>query len=156
MTVLENLELGCGPRGARAAIARGLEQAYELFPRLEERSSQLARTLSGGEQQMCAIARGLMSRPRLLLVDEPFIGLSPRMCDEVFDALRCINREGVAVLLIEQNVRRSLEISQRSYVLRDGHVALAEESAKLLDTGIVERIFFGHSVPSAKPELDAL
>jgi len=143
MSVLENLELGCGPRAPRAQIAQGLEQAYALFPRLSERASQVARTLSGGEQQMCAIARGLMSRPRLLLVDEPFIGLSPRMCDEVFGALQRINAAGVAVLLIEQNVRRSLQISARACVLRDGRVALAQDSASLLDSGAVERVFFG-------------
>ncbi len=149
MSVLENLELGCGPRAPHGALEHGLAQAYAMFPRLRERAAQTASTLSGGEQQMCAIARGLMCRPRLLLVDEPFIGLSPRMCDEVFEALRRIHAEGVAVLLIEQNVRRSLELSDRAYVLRDGRVALTADSASLRESGEVERVFFGEPVSSS-------
>ena len=106
MTVLENLQLGAGPGASKQFVAEGLGRAYALFPRLEERRQQLAHALSGGEQQMCAIARGLMSRPRLLLIDEPFIGLSPALRREVTAAIRTINGDGVSVLLIEQNVGR--------------------------------------------------
>jgi branched-chain amino acid transport system ATP-binding protein len=143
MTVLENLQLGCGPRGTDAQIARGLEQAYRLFPRLRERQTQIARLLSGGEQQMCAIARGLMNSPKLLLVDEPFIGLSPHMREEVANVIRTINDAGVAVVLIEQNVDQALALSHRAYVLREGRVALAGRSGQLRASGAVQEVFLG-------------
>lgn len=143
MSVLENLELGCGPHATKQWMDGALEKAYHLFPRLKDIRKQIANTLSGGEQQMCAIARGLMSEPRLLLVDEPFIGLSPHMCTEVLKALERVNASGVAILLIEQNVQRSLEISQRAYVLRDGSVALEDHAINLIGNRRVEDIFFG-------------
>lgn len=147
MTVLENLQLGCGPRGKAQAVARGIEMAYALFPRLKERSGQLAHQLSGGEQQMCALARGLMSRPRLLLVDEPFIGLSPQMRTEVAAALRVIHAEGVAILLIEQSVRDALALSRRIYVLREGRVVLTGASADPRTEVAVREVFLGRREP---------
>ena len=143
MTVLENLQLGAGPGAPRAKIARGLEKAYGLFPRLRERGRQMAGSMSGGEQQMCAIARGLMSEPRLLLVDEPFIGLSPHMREEVGAAIHRINSEGVAILLIEQNVTVSLAMSHRAYILRDGRVVLEGASSELAVGDAVQQAFLG-------------
>lgn len=143
MTVLENLLLGAGPRPAPASLAAGLEQAFTLFPRLAERKSQTAGSMSGGEQQMCAIARGLMCAPRLLMVDEPFIGLSPKVRLEVENALTAINRSGVSILLIEQNVREALRMSRRAYVLSTGSVA-ASGSLRDLEMGDqIGRIFVG-------------
>ena len=143
MTVLENLQLGCGPHGSRDQLERGLDRAYRLFPRLKERQSQTARLLSGGEQQMCAIARGLMSSPKLLLVDEPFIGLSPHMREEVADVLRAVNADGVAVVLIEQNVEQALALSHRAYVLREGTVVLTGDSRQLKASTAVQDVFLG-------------
>ncbi|MBM3647230.1 MAG: ABC transporter ATP-binding protein [Alphaproteobacteria bacterium] len=148
MSVLENLQLGAGPRAPRRAVAEGLDRAYGLFPRLRERAGQMAGSLSGGEQQMCAIARGLMSRPRMLLIDEPFIGLSPHMRTDVAAALDRINRDGVAILLIEQNVAAALAMSRRCYVLREGRVALHGPSAELAAGGAVERAFLGRLDPA--------
>lgn len=143
MTVLENLQLGAGPGASSDKIGRGLDKAYGLFPRLRERTRQMAGSLSGGEQQMCAIARGLMSAPRLLLVDEPFIGLSPHMCAEVGAAIARVNGEGVAILLIEQNVAASLAMSHRAYILREGRVVLEGASAELASGDKVEQAFLG-------------
>lgn len=151
MTVLENLQLGAGPGASREKVARGLEKAYALFPRLRERIRQMAGSLSGGEQQMCAIARGLMSEPRLLLVDEPFIGLSPHMRGEVNAAIRRINDEGVAILLIEQNVAVSLAMSHRAYILREGRVVLEGRSAELAAGDAVQQAFLGRLQP-ARPD----
>ncbi|MEP7302056.1 MAG: ABC transporter ATP-binding protein [Caldimonas sp.] len=145
MTVVENLQLGCGPRGTRDQVERGLDRAYRLFPRLKERRSQTARLLSGGEQQMCAIARGLMNSPKLLLIDEPFIGLSPHLRDEVSHVLRAINADGVAVVLIEQNVEQALALSHRAYVLREGIVALTGESQQLKASTAVQDVFLGRN-----------
>jgi len=141
MTVLENLMLGCGPRARKKSIDQGLEQAYVLFPLLKERQTQIARLLSGGEQQMCAIARGLMSSPRLLMIDEPFIGLSPYMRSAVDKVIRAINRNGVSVLLIEQNVAEALSLSQRAYILREGRIVLDGRSEDLKLGQTVEKIF---------------
>lgn len=143
MTVMENLQLGCGPRAPRERIADGLDRAFALFPKLRERQRQTAGLMSGGEQQMCAIARGLMSNPRLLLVDEPFIGLSPLMRDEVFASIRRVNENGVTVLLIEQNVTAALELSDRAYVLREGRVVLSGDSAQLGAGNRVKEAFLG-------------
>jgi branched-chain amino acid transport system ATP-binding protein len=151
MTVLENLQLGCGPRGSDADVDRGLQQAWRLFPRLKERQGQTARLLSGGEQQMCAIARGLMSSPKLLLVDEPFIGLSPHMREEVSRVIRSVNEDGVAVVLIEQNVEQALLLSQRAYVLREGQVVLTGESRDLRSTTAVQDVFLGRLHGAAAP-----
>ena len=151
MTVLENLQLGCGPRAPRERIAEGLERAFALFPKLRERQKQMAGLMSGGEQQMCALARGLMSNPRLLLVDEPFIGLSPSMRDEVFASIRRVNDNGVTVLLIEQNVTAALELSDRAYVLREGRVVLSGDSAQLSAGNRVREAFLGRHPEAGMP-----
>ncbi|MCW5729260.1 MAG: ABC transporter ATP-binding protein [Alphaproteobacteria bacterium] len=147
MSVLENLQLGAGPRAPRQRVREGLERAYALFPRLKERTGQMAGSLSGGEQQMCAIARGLMSAPRLLLVDEPFIGLSPQMRADVAAALERINAEGVAILMIEQNVAAALAMSRRAYVLREGRVVLEGASPELAGDDRVRQAFLGRLGP---------
>jgi branched-chain amino acid transport system ATP-binding protein len=147
MTVLENLQLGAGPHAARDAVDTGLEQAYKLFPILKERHRQIARSLSGGEQQMCAIARGLMANPRLLLVDEPFMGLSPRTRGIVERALRLVSESGVSILLIEQNVREALRMSSRAYVLRTGRVVLSGASREFAETDAVKQAFMGVVAP---------
>jgi branched-chain amino acid transport system ATP-binding protein len=143
MTVLENLLLGAGPHPDRSRLGAAFERVHALFPRLKEREKQLAHSLSGGEQQMCAIARGLMSHPKLLMVDEPFIGLSPQLRQEVGTALRTLNREGVAILLIEQNVREALGFSHRAYVLRAGRIVLSGAASDLLASDELENVFFG-------------
>jgi branched-chain amino acid transport system ATP-binding protein len=143
MTVLENLLLGAGPRLDRQRVEAGLDRVYALFPRLKERARQLAHSLSGGEQQMCAIARGLMSAPKLLMVDEPFIGLSPQLRQEVGAALRRLNAEGITILLIEQNVREALGFAHRAYVLRAGRIVLDGDARDLLDGDELESVFFG-------------
>jgi len=143
MSVLENLQLGCGPGARSERIAEGLARAFELFPRLHEREGQMASSMSGGEQQMCAIARGLMSNPRVLLIDEPFIGLSPSMRHEVFAAIRRVNDRGVTVLVIEQNVAEALRLSHRAYVLREGRIVLEGESSTLARGDRVREAFLG-------------
>ena len=125
MTVRENLELGAAGAAARARRGETLEGVFRLFPRLAERMRQLAGTLSGGEQQMCAIGRGLMARPRLLMLDEPSLGLAPVMVKQIFENLAQINREGTTILLVEQNVARALGLAHRGYVLENGRIALS-------------------------------
>ncbi|GGK15742.1 ABC transporter ATP-binding protein [Deinococcus malanensis] len=133
MTVRENLELGAAMRPeARSAQAETLERVYTLFPRLRERSGQLAGTLSGGEQQMVAVGRALMAKPSVLVVDEPSLGLSPLMTQTVFGALKAVNAEGVSVLLVEQNVGLSLKLASRAYVLENGQVVNQGTGAVLL------------------------
>ncbi len=124
MTVRENLEMGAYCRSARKERSRTLEEVFAMFPQLEKRSTQKAGTLSGGEQQMCAIGRGLMARPRLLLLDEPALGLAPLLVREVFDALRRIRQQGVTILLVEQNVLHALALADRGCVLETGRVTL--------------------------------
>ena len=143
MSVLENLLLGAGPNPDPAILKDRFARVYDLFPRLKERERQLAHSMSGGEQQMCAIGRGLMASPKLLMVDEPFIGLSPRFRDEVTAALLRLNREGLAILMIEQNVRQALALSHRAYVLKAGQIAAAGPSAELADSPQLHDIFFG-------------
>ncbi|PYE51809.1 ABC transporter ATP-binding protein [Deinococcus yavapaiensis] len=140
MTVLENLELGASVRAeAKAKKSETLEHVLTLFPRLAERRAQLAGTLSGGEQQMLAVGRALMSRPQVLLVDEPSLGLSPLLTHTVFGALKEVNREGVGVLLVEQNVLQSLKLASRAYVLENGRVVKQGLAADLLkDPGVRE------------------
>ena len=132
MTVLENLELGCRSAAARAVRRTTLDWVFQLFPRLAERQRQLAGTLSGGEQQMCAIGRGLMARPRLLMLDEPSLGLAPVMVRTIFEILARINQEGMTILLVEQNVLRSLQLSHRGYVIENGRITIEGTGADLL------------------------
>src|SRR5437016_8083248 len=142
MTVRDNLELG-GRAADRSRRADALEMVFALFPRLRERERQLAGTLSGGEQQMCAIGRGLMARPRLLLLDEPALGLAPLLVREVFAALRRIREQGVTVLLVEQNVHHALALADRAYVLETGRVTLSGTSAALARDPRVQQQFLG-------------
>jgi branched-chain amino acid transport system ATP-binding protein len=142
MSVRENLELG-GYARARARRAANLDRAFALFPRLGERQRQLAGTLSGGEQQMLAIGRGLMAEPRLLILDEPSLGLSPRRVEDLFALVVRIAAEGLAIMLVEQNVVQSLEIAGRAYVLENGRVALAGPAAALRADPALERAYLG-------------
>jgi branched-chain amino acid transport system ATP-binding protein len=143
MTVLENLRMGSYIKTARADREKNLEKGMTLFPRLRERIGQLAGTLSGGEQQMLAIARGLMAKPRLLLLDEPSLGLSPLLVRTIFDTITRINAEGISVLLVEQNVYQSLRIAARGYVLETGKIALSGSGGDLLNNDQVKAAFLG-------------
>jgi branched-chain amino acid transport system ATP-binding protein len=143
MTVLENLRLGGFVKSARPDRARNLERAFALFPRLKERATQLGGTMSGGEQQMLAIARGLMANPRLLLLDEPSLGLAPLLVKSMFEIIRTINQQGVTVLLVEQNVYQSLRIANRGYVLETGRIVLTGPGEELLGNEHVKRSFLG-------------
>ena len=142
LTVLENLELGSYRRG-RENRKKNLEQVTTVFPRLRERLAQSAGTLSGGEQQMLAIGRGLMAEPKLLILDEPSLGLAPVLVDELFSLIRKINEGGLTILLVEQNVARSLEIASRAYVIEQGHIALSGSSAELAKNEDVRRSYLG-------------
>ena len=145
MSVRENLELGAygAGRERRTAIAEGLQRVHALFPVLDERASQPAETLSGGEQQMLAVARALMSRPRLLLLDEPSLGLAPKVIAEIFAALDALRAQGVTLLLVEQDARLALEHADRGYVMRTGRVALEGPSGDLLADESVRTIYLG-------------
>ncbi|MBI4591375.1 MAG: ABC transporter ATP-binding protein [Candidatus Rokubacteria bacterium] len=143
MTVLENLELGAGAGAGKAQRTESMEWVFQLFPRLRERQGQLAGTLSGGEQQMLAIGRGLMARPKLLMLDEPSLGLAPVMVRAIFDNLMEINRKGMAILLVEQNVLRALQLSHRGYVLENGQVVLEGPRETLLANGHIKQAYLG-------------
>jgi branched-chain amino acid transport system ATP-binding protein len=143
MTVRENLELGARTPAARARVADSLAEVFDLFPRLRERDAQLAGTLSGGEQQMCAIGRGLMARPRLLMLDEPSLGLAPVMVKAIFEDLARINGRGITILLVEQNVLRSLRLAHRGYVLENGRVTLSGPRDDLLASGHIKQAYLG-------------
>ncbi|HEU5189530.1 MAG TPA: ABC transporter ATP-binding protein [Methylomirabilota bacterium] len=143
MTVRENLELGAAGRESRMRRAETLAWVLRLFPRLAERARQLAGTLSGGEQQMCAIGRGLMARPRLLMLDEPSLGLAPVIVKQIFENLAQINREGTTILLVEQNVGRALGLAHRAYVLESGRIVLSGTSAELLASPHVKQAYLG-------------
>ena len=143
MTVRENLDMGAYPLRAWKQKEETLEQVYRIFPLLEERKRQLARTLSGGERQMLAIGRGLMSRPRLCLFDEPSYGLAPLLVAEIFRVIQELRDQGITILLIEQNVRQSLEIADRAYVLENGRIALEGNSDELLQEELVRKAYLG-------------
>lgn len=143
LTVYENLLMGAFPRKEKKAIEKDLEWVYSLFPRLKERENQLAGTLSGGEQQMLAIARGLMRKPKLLLLDEPSLGLAPILVKEIFKELKKINEEGVTILLVEQNAKQALNISHRGYVLQTGRVALEGTASELLQKEELVKSYLG-------------
>jgi branched-chain amino acid transport system ATP-binding protein len=143
MSVRENLELGARTVEARRQRFDTLGWVYELFPRLAERQRQLAGTLSGGEQQMCAIGRGLMAKPRLLMLDEPSLGLAPVMVKLIFDNLERVNREGLTILLVEQNVLRSLQICHRGYVLENGRITLEGSRESLLQSPHIKQAYLG-------------
>jgi len=142
LTVLENLQMG-GFFLDRQQVADSVEHVYDLFPRLKERSSQRAGTLSGGEQQMLAIGRALMTRPRLLLLDEPTLGLAPLIITQIFDIIRTIHAQGVTVFLVEQNANKALQVADRGYVLETGKVVLSDTGANLLSNDEVRRAYLG-------------
>ncbi len=144
MSVRENLELGAFLRRDRAAMAEDLDKVYTLFPRLKERSEQRAATLSGGEQQMLAIGRALMSRPRLIMFDEPSMGLSPLLVEQIFAAIQRLNREqGLTILLVEQDVRLALTVASHAYILENGEISLQGDSARLMNDPAVRRAYLG-------------
>jgi branched-chain amino acid transport system ATP-binding protein len=143
MTIDENLRLGAYLCSDKREVQARLERVFDLFPKLKQRRSQVARTLSGGEQQMVAIGRALMQKPKMLLLDEPSLGLAPRIVGDVFESLVAIHREGVPVLLVEQNVRQTLEIAHRAYVIENGRVALEGEGRALLDDDHMKRAYLG-------------
>lgn len=143
MTVLENLAMGSFIKSARKERQANIDRCFQLFPRLKERHRQLGGTMSGGEQQMLAIARGLMANPKLLILDEPSLGLAPLLVRFIFDIIQEINRQGVTVLLVEQNVYQSLRIAHRAYVLETGRVAMSGTGEGLLDDEHVKKAFLG-------------
>ncbi len=147
MTVRENLELGCYRPAVRRGLAEGLERVFAIFPILRERQRQLAGSLSGGQQQMVAIGRALMARPRLLLIDEPSLGLAPAVVDQVFEVVQGIHGEGVSILLIEQNVVKALEIAARAYVLEGGRVVSEGRPAELLTQPHIREAYLGAALP---------
>ena len=143
MNVHENLEMGSYPIHAWKQKAETFNQVYELFPRLKERQNQQARTLSGGEHQMLAIGRAMMSKPKLCIFDEPSYGLAPLLVKEMFQTIQNLNEQGITILLIEQNVRHSLEIADRAYVLENGRICLKGECGELLETDHVRKAYLG-------------
>jgi branched-chain amino acid transport system ATP-binding protein len=144
LTVVENLEMGAYTRGD-AAIEQDMEHVFTVFPRLKERRSQVAGTLSGGEQQMLAIGRALMAKPRLLLLDEPSMGLAPVLVEQIFETVLTINRHGVTILLVEQNAAMALSIAERGYVLETGRLALEGRARELADNPEVRRAYLGEA-----------
>ncbi len=145
MTVRENLEMGAFQRDDKSDIEQDIAHVYELFPRLQERRAQKAGTLSGGEQQMCAIGRALMARPELLLLDEPSLGLAPILVEKIFEIILEINKEGTAILLVEQNALMALGIAQRGYVLETGRIALSDDAAALATNERVRKAYLGET-----------
>jgi len=145
MSVTENLEMGAFQRHDRSGIKEDMERVFELFPRLQERRNQRAGTMSGGEQQMCAIGRALMARPKLLLLDEPSLGLAPIFVERIFDIVRQINEQGTSILLVEQNALMALDAADRGYVLETGHIVLADNAAALKTNEQVRKTYLGET-----------
>ncbi len=143
LSVEENLQMGAYVCNDKALVRNEIERIYHLFPRLKERRTQAAGTLSGGEQQMLAIGRALMSQPKLLLLDEPSMGLAPLMVEKIFEVVRQVSRDGVTILLVEQNARLALDVSNRGYVMESGLVTLSGESAGLLENPQVRQAYLG-------------
>ena len=143
MSVHENLEMGAFSRRDKAAISADFERVYGLFPRLKERESQKAGTMSGGEQQMLAIGRALMAEPKILLLDEPSMGLAPILVEQIFDIIKTINQQGTTVLLVEQNALMALAIANRGYILQTGEIVLADEAAALAKNPAVRAAYLG-------------
>ncbi len=143
MTVLENLRMGSYVKATRPDRQKNIDWVFELFPRLKEREKQLGGTMSGGEQQMLAIARGLMANPKILLLDEPSLGLSPLLVKNIFDIITGINKQGVTILLVEQNVYQSLRIAHRAYVMETGRVVMTGKGDELLNNDHIKKAFLG-------------
>ena len=149
MTIVENLQMGAYVRNDARGVAEDIERMFALFPRLKERATQLAGTMSGGEQQMLAMARALMSRPKLLLLDEPSMGLSPIMVEKIFEVVRDISQQGVTMLLVEQNARLALESAHRAYVMDSGFITLSGDARTMLHDPKVRAAYLGESIDSA-------
>jgi branched-chain amino acid transport system ATP-binding protein len=145
MTVTENLEMGAFQRRDRSEIRADMDRVFELFPRLQERRNQKAGTMSGGEQQMCAIGRALMARPKLLLLDEPSLGLAPIFVERIFDIIKQINEQGTSILLVEQNALMALDAADRGYVLETGRIVLADSAAALKTNEQVRKTYLGET-----------
>jgi branched-chain amino acid transport system ATP-binding protein len=143
LSVTENLEMGAFTRNSAAEVGQSLERVFALFPRLKERHSQLAGTLSGGEQQMLAIGRALMAQPKVLLLDEPSMGLAPVLVDSIFDTIRQLHAQGTTILLVEQNARMALQVADRGYVLQTGEVILSDTAENLRQNEAVQRSYLG-------------
>ena len=145
MTVTENLEMGAFQRRDKTGMKEDMDRVFELFPRLAERRTQKAGTMSGGEQQMCAIGRALMARPTLLMLDEPSMGLAPIFVQRIFETIVEVNKQGTSILLVEQNALMALEVANRGYVLETGHVALADEAKALAQNPEVRKTYLGET-----------
>ena len=143
MTITENLQMGAHIRTDKAGIAADMEKVFTTFPRLKERKDQLAGTMSGGEQQMLAMGRALMSRPKVLLMDEPSMGLSPIMVDKIFEVVREVHAQGVTILLVEQNASRALEIADRGYVMESGLISMTGDAKEMLSDPKVRAAYLG-------------
>lgn len=145
LTVLENIEMGAWNINGRKEIQMRTEEMFALFPRLKERTTQKGGTLSGGEQQMLAIARALMSAPRILLLDEPSMGLAPVLVEQIFDIIQKINKQGTTILLVEQNALMALEVAKRGYVLQSGVIALSDSATALMQNEMVRKVYLGEN-----------
>jgi branched-chain amino acid transport system ATP-binding protein len=145
MSVMENLEMGAFQRDDRAGIKASLDRVFELFPRLQERRNQRAGTMSGGEQQMCAIGRALMAQPKLLLLDEPSMGLAPIFVERIFEIVVEINKQGTPILLVEQNALMALDVADRGYVMETGSIALADDAKSLAQNEQVRKTYLGET-----------
>jgi branched-chain amino acid transport system ATP-binding protein len=145
MSVMENLEMGAFQRDDKSGIRASLERVFELFPRLQERKSQRAGTMSGGEQQMCAIGRALMAQPKLLLLDEPSMGLAPIFVERIFEIVVEINKQGTPILLVEQNALMALDVADRGYVMETGSIALADDAKSLAQNEQVRKTYLGET-----------